>query len=498
MNRKLSFDNRVCYEREVERNQKLHTERLRTMQSSSYSPAFGTLDNSPPKRYVHLTTNFKKSQLTQERYEQIYQENQLLVRKMNKIVSSYPVESAVEFQPGMRLTSEQIPILDSYLSMQSLSKGCAIEKGSMNSGYRQRQQNKIEDENRKMLIRLTNKKSAYNASKWDQEYKQNLIRFKHVHQDTTIGYLSPKQKNPSPYKDKSALPILNTARSHDDTVKSPRRLAPNQAPARISTTGSTRGTGYVRPAARTQPNRKQTYSTKSVPVLLLEATTSMGVHFKIEEIQVTMVTPTETHLGDQGFLIRAKKDEQVGKILIGLSSLKEVAQAIPDRFDIIDKLNTIQTNQSYGNFPRVSLALDENCMKPLLIKLIQSVRVTVLEDNADLNLSLEILFAEPIPQTEQLKSFHGDKGKKRTVLSMFVDHIYPSRTLLKYKDTIYLCHVHVYQFRRLLTFHAFDAKTEEAINYQFSESDVLGNFKSPPTSVSEVCRSLLKLALKRI
>ncbi|OQR92913.1 hypothetical protein ACHHYP_03094 [Achlya hypogyna] len=493
MNRKIGFDNRVCYEREVQRAQKLHQDRLRSMQSTSFSPAANRLDNSPPKRYPHLDANLKKCQLNADRYQQIYDENQHLMRKMNKIVATHPTESAVEFRPGMRLTIEQTPMLDSYLSPQSLSRGCAIEKGSMNKGFRQREHEKIEEENRKMLARLTNKKSAYSAARWDQEYKESLVRFKHVRQDATVGYLSPKKHQPSPYnvRDTNALPMLSPrdeGRGGVGTAPSPHRpsvakppTSPMETPKRIST-------GNFRP----------TYCTKKVPVLLLEATTSLGVHFTIEEIQIALVTPTETQLGDLGLLIRAKKDDREGEILVTTLRLRDVAHVLPGGIE--DKLNAVESTPGVGNFPRVSQVLDEASLKPLLIKLVQSVRVTIDEDV--LKLSLEISRTDtPLRAGDALDpQFERPKKEPRTLLHLFSSGEYPPRTLLKLKGATYLCHVHVYQLRRLLTFHALDAATDEAVNYQFTEAELLTAFKSPTPAVSvhDACRSLLKLALKRI
>ncbi|EQC41414.1 hypothetical protein SDRG_01383 [Saprolegnia diclina VS20] len=508
MNRKIGFDNRVCYERDVLKAQKLHQERLRSMQSSTFSPAANTLDNSPPKHYAHLDARLKTAQLKQERYQQIFEENQHLVRKMTRIVATHPTERAVEFRPGMRLTAEQTPMLDSYLSPHSLSRGCAIEKGSMNSGFRQREHEKIEAENRKMLARLTNKKSAYSALRWDQEYKESLVRFKHVHHDATVGYLSPKQRDPSPYhvRDKSALPVITP---RDEVMSAPSPHRPSRNPSNVASSprdaikrGVPAPSGSQRPltVAKSPSRRKQTYNTKSVPVLLLEATTSLGVHFTIEEIQTALVTPTETHLGDQGLLIRAKKDERSGECLVTLPRLKDVAQALPGHSDIEEKLRRIQTTPNVGNFPRVSQALDEETIKVLLIKLVQSVRVSVGQDEGSLRLSLEVVAPNEVTPLEQpLSDALKPRRDVRTVLSLFASREFPSRSLFKHKGARFLCRVHVYELRRLLTFHALDVASGEAVSFQFTDVELVLHFsKDMPVTVQDANRSLLKLARKRI
>ncbi|ETV95040.1 hypothetical protein H310_11342 [Aphanomyces invadans] len=517
MNRKIGFDNRLCYQREVARCQKIHQDKLRHIQPTSLSPAKGKLDNTAPQQHAHLKANFKKAQMDSDKYKQIYGENQQLMRKMLKICDAAPSDAAVEFRPGMRLNTDQTPLLDSYVSVQSLTRGCAIDKGSMNGEFRQRQNDKIEEENRKLMHRLMTKKSCYSARKWDAEYKQSLRKFKHVHQDATVGYLSPKSRAVTACAAAaSTLPSLGNPHpdaATDSAENTSPPLSPSPPPpcghmdgggrAR-STTGCThRSSAFIRQASKTQvpPSRKQTYRTKCVPVLLLEATTSMGVHFTVEELQVAMVTPSATRLGDLGFLLRAKKDANEGESVVPLKGLVDVAQSLPpaDGRPILAKLATIEAIPNVGNFPRVSQTLDESDLKLVLVKLVQCIRVSSIHGATDAAASLKLT----VEHIEHLRRDLQPAAGKLTVanssiLDLIAQGMVPPRFVLRGKRaTIHLCHARVFQLRRLLTFHAFDVRTHNVVNFQFTEEDLLPHFHISPLW-PDIYRTLFKLAMKRI
>ncbi|CAK4074661.1 unnamed protein product [Aphanomyces euteiches] len=357
------------------------------MQPTSLSPAKGQLDNTAPQTHAHLRANLKKAQMDMDKNKQIYGENQQLMRKMIKICDTIPSDTAVEFRPGMRLNTDQTPVLDSYMSMQSLSRGCA--KGSMNGEFRQREHNRIEDENRKMLQRILAKKSCYSARKWDNDYKQSIDKFKHVHQDATVGYLSSKHHKP-----------------------------------------------------------------------------------KLK-----------------GLLVRAKKDDKEGECIVHLKGLKDIASSLggADAIAILSKLETIEVVPSVGNFPRLTQALGEGDLKLLLVKLVQSIRVKA-QEGAGLSVTLDYLTKDLHPVA---------KAPASSIIDVFVRGEAPPRFVLRGKTaTIYLCHVRVYELRRLLTFHGFELRSHNVINYQFSETELVAHFHEIPLWM-DIYRILLKLALKR-
>ncbi|KAF0713575.1 hypothetical protein AaE_011764 [Aphanomyces astaci] len=242
---------------------------------------------------------------------------------------------------------------------------------------------------------------------------------------------------------------------------------------------------------------RQTYRTKCVPVLLLEATTSMGVHFTVEELQVAMVTPSATQLGDQGFLLRANKDDYDGEAVVPLSGLVDIAQSLAavDGRPILAKLATIQVVPDVGNFPRVSQTLDETDLKLLLVKLVQCIRVSSGHTGSSSDSSLK-LTVEHIPHLP--RDLHPAKpAANSSILDLFVQGAVPSRLVLRGKSSLHLCHVRVFQLRRLLTFHAFDMRSHSVVNFQFTEEDLLPHFHASLVW-TDIYRALFKLAMKRI
>jgi hypothetical protein len=108
MHRALVIDNKLCYQRDVERKQLIHKKKLESMKSTAKSNSCHQMDNNRPKRHKHLEQNAKKRQLEDEHYAKIERENRILIEKMYSIMNSKAKPNAMEFQPGMRLNSNQV------------------------------------------------------------------------------------------------------------------------------------------------------------------------------------------------------------------------------------------------------------------------------------------------------------------------------------------------------------------------------------------------------
>ncbi len=108
MHRALVMDNKLCYQREVERNQLIHRNKLETMKSTAKSNSCHQMDNNRPKRHKHLEQNAKRRQLEDEHYAKIEHENRILIEKMYCIMNAKSDPNAMEFQPGLRLNSNQV------------------------------------------------------------------------------------------------------------------------------------------------------------------------------------------------------------------------------------------------------------------------------------------------------------------------------------------------------------------------------------------------------
>jgi len=82
MNRPAMYPNKLCYQREIDRNKRIHARRLKNMKSTNRTNSAKLMDNRPPRRFKHLQQNLKKRQLEEERYFQIERENKLLMQKV--------------------------------------------------------------------------------------------------------------------------------------------------------------------------------------------------------------------------------------------------------------------------------------------------------------------------------------------------------------------------------------------------------------------------------
>lgn len=254
MNKKLAFDNRLCYERDVARQQTIHHHKLETVLPTSQSPSRVYLDSSAPSKHPHLASNAKRLQQEREKQLQIFQQNQRLADRMEHImcrqenvvlaashtlkpapppirpplncdegVDSLPLSPssptaaagvspravnvrsprrqplhspAHMHMPGVRLDAHQTPLVDCHLSPEfAMGRGDACKKQSLvNKTVQRRKQTQIEEENRRLAQRLAQLKPYYNAKQWDGEWQQHSKKFGHLRQDGTVGYLLPPPK----------------------------------------------------------------------------------------------------------------------------------------------------------------------------------------------------------------------------------------------------------------------------------------------------------------
>ncbi|KAG6959778.1 hypothetical protein JG687_00008584 [Phytophthora cactorum] len=177
MNRKLAFDNRLCYERDVLRQQARHQRKLEQMVPTCHSPSKVYLDSNAPAPHPHLATNAKRQQMERDRQLDIYHQNQRLANKMVQIMNR---------QENIVLAASS----RSRLAQRSHSKpgrGDACKKSTLvNRAVQKRRQNAIDQENRRLKERLAHLKPYYNTKKWDGEWQQHAHKFSHMHQDASV------------------------------------------------------------------------------------------------------------------------------------------------------------------------------------------------------------------------------------------------------------------------------------------------------------------------
>lgn len=124
--------------------------------------------------YAHVRSNLKRAQLQDERFQAIELENYLLLGKLSKILerSHNPTYRTREWGGGVRLTSNQVPVIDHCVPQNTTEFGAAVEPSSLNIGFRQRQQDEIAAENRKLVKRLQMSRPTYETGRYISDWQE--------------------------------------------------------------------------------------------------------------------------------------------------------------------------------------------------------------------------------------------------------------------------------------------------------------------------------------
>ena len=97
-------------------------------------------------RSCHNTIIFLQAE--QDRLQEIQYENGLLLEKMQAIMRQDVGGPAVEFAPGVRITRNQIPVTDTFVSAKTCMPGNALPVVSLGASARKREQARIMAENK--------------------------------------------------------------------------------------------------------------------------------------------------------------------------------------------------------------------------------------------------------------------------------------------------------------------------------------------------------------
>ena len=106
--------------------------------------------------YNHVRANLKRAQIQDERFAEIELENTVLLAKLSKILrrSRNPTVGTRDWSGGLRLTPNQVPVIDHWISADTTAFGAAVEPSSLNLAARRRERERIEVENRALVARL--------------------------------------------------------------------------------------------------------------------------------------------------------------------------------------------------------------------------------------------------------------------------------------------------------------------------------------------------------
>lgn len=139
MYRAIPVGNKLCAERNRQRNQELHRQRLKAMrpQVDTSEPGVVHLD--------HLRNNLKREQLLEERYFEIDRENKILLQKMSDVMrkTTYTNERGKSGPP------------------------------SLNRDLRKTELMRITQENQAILKRIQKAQPIYNHVEWEDDYRRS-------------------------------------------------------------------------------------------------------------------------------------------------------------------------------------------------------------------------------------------------------------------------------------------------------------------------------------
>ena len=130
----------------------------------------GVRDQKQPA-YPHVRANLKRAQIQDERFAEIELENTVLLAKLSKILrrSRNPTNNTRDWTGGLRLTPNQVPVIDHWISQDTTKFGAAVEPSSLNLSRRKQERERIEVENRALVARLQTCKPTYDRSKFEAD-----------------------------------------------------------------------------------------------------------------------------------------------------------------------------------------------------------------------------------------------------------------------------------------------------------------------------------------
>ena len=130
----------------------------------------GTREQKAPT-YTHVRNNLKRAQIQDERFAEIELENTVLLAKLSKILrrSRNPTQNTRDWTGGLRLTPNQVPVIDHWISPDPTAFGAAIEPSSLNLELRRKERERIEVENRALVARLQSCRPTYDTAKLEAE-----------------------------------------------------------------------------------------------------------------------------------------------------------------------------------------------------------------------------------------------------------------------------------------------------------------------------------------
>jgi len=194
MYRAIPVGNKLCAERNRQRNQEMHRQRLKAMrpQVDTSEPGVVHLD--------HLRNNLKREQLLEERYFEIDRENKILLQKMSDI---------------MRQTT--------YKNEGEKTAGAGGK--SLNRDLRKMELMRITQENQNILKRIQKAQPIYNHVEWEDSYRKSTSYLRNTCEYPPIPSARGKSCPGSSRGPSSLMPLVGTKPSSSGGVDDLRATA---------------------------------------------------------------------------------------------------------------------------------------------------------------------------------------------------------------------------------------------------------------------------------
>lgn len=215
--------------------------------NSKWGQTWNGVTEQKAATYAHVRSNLKRAQLQDERFQAIELENYLLLGKLSKILERphNPTHATREWGGGVRLTGNQVPVIDHCVPQQTNEFGAAVEPSSLNIGFRQRQQDEIAAANRKLVKRLQMSRPFYKTSAllqdWQERerwlYSQRVSNRPIVVEETAVPRARPRPA--------SAAAALGGARRRPQSAQS--AAGPPRRPDRPRTAAPKASSKHVAP-----------------------------------------------------------------------------------------------------------------------------------------------------------------------------------------------------------------------------------------------------------
>ena len=202
MFRGVKAQNRLCHEREVERNKRIHRRRLRLLKANDGSGDYALTPS------VERPTNRKREVLARQRQKEMDRENKILMAKMAAIETRRnafrnPWESSNGGGGGGGGGGSGASGAGGGGGNSAGGGGAGGEDGghssqsvggpppakSLNIRSRLRDYDRIAAENATILRRIEGQKPYYDSAHWAEIGKQQEERMRHCRKDTTSGFL---------------------------------------------------------------------------------------------------------------------------------------------------------------------------------------------------------------------------------------------------------------------------------------------------------------------